>query len=448
MPRTARHDFDALIIGAGAAGLSAACELQAAGQGVCVVEARSRVGGRIATARSGDCVMELGAEFVHGKDPLLWALLQEARIKIIEVDGAQLCATDAGIIECPPAHDATFYILDKIDPKLSPDQSFKNYLDATKASPQESEAAIAYVEGFNAAEAGRISARSLAVQQRAENAINGDKSWRIAGGYSLLTAHLERKLAKAAGELLLDTIVDAIDWRRDHCTISAHNDAGLIKLNASRVVVAVPLGVLQQRSIAFNPAPAALAAADRMAMGAAHRIVLRFKTAFWKEGSARNAELRELSFLFVTANADNPLQVWWTPHPDDSPILTGWCGGSHAVAQNDQLHHFHGAAGERALIEGALNELARIFNRDAPWLRGHLLESHFHNWSDDLFARGAYSYVLAGALDAPFAMAAPVEGTLFFAGEHTDMQGHWGTVHAALASGYRAARQILHGDAM
>jgi monoamine oxidase len=36
-----------------------------------------------------------------------------------------------------------------------------------------------------------------------------------------------------------------------------------------------------------------------------------------------------------------------------------------------------------------------------------------------------------------------VESTLFFAGEHTDTSGHWGTVHGALRSGYRAAKQVL-----
>ena len=40
-------------------------------------------------------------------------------------------------------------------------------------------------------------------------------------------------------------------------------------------------------------------------------------------------------------------------------------------------------------------------------------------------------------------MAEPVEHTLFFAGEHTDTTGHWGTVHGALCSGLRAAGQIL-----
>jgi predicted flavoprotein YhiN len=40
-------------------------------------------------------------------------------------------------------------------------------------------------------------------------------------------------------------------------------------------------------------------------------------------------------------------------------------------------------------------------------------------------------------------MAEPVADTLFFAGEHTDVTGHWGTVHAAMRSGLRAAEQIL-----
>jgi flavin-dependent amine oxidoreductase len=51
--------------------------------------------------------------------------------------------------------------------------------------------------------------------------------------------------------------------------------------------------------------------------------------------------------------------------------------------------------------------------------------------------------VPAGAIDAPRRMTIPVEDTLFFAGEHTDLEGHWGTVHAALGSGNRAALAAL-----
>ena len=43
------------------------------------------------------------------------------------------------------------------------------------------------------------------------------------------------------------------------------------------------------------------------------------------------------------------------------------------------------------------------------------------------------------------ALARPLETTLFFAGEATDTAGHNGTVHGAIASGRRAAKEILHG---
>ena len=72
-----------------------------------------------------------------------------------------------------------------------------------------------------------------------------------------------------------------------------------------------------------------------------------------------------------------------------------------------------------------------------------LAATYTHNWRDDPYSCGSYSYVPAGGLDASAAMTEPEAGTLFFAGEHTDTSGHWGTVHAALRTGLRAARQVL-----
>jgi monoamine oxidase len=66
-----------------------------------------------------------------------------------------------------------------------------------------------------------------------------------------------------------------------------------------------------------------------------------------------------------------------------------------------------------------------------------------HDWQTDRHSLGAYTYVPKGALHASEELSVPVEGTLFFAGEHTDITGHWGTVHGALRSGYRAAKQVL-----
>jgi monoamine oxidase len=61
----------------------------------------------------------------------------------------------------------------------------------------------------------------------------------------------------------------------------------------------------------------------------------------------------------------------------------------------------------------------------------------------DPWSRGAYSWIPVGGLDAPAALAAPVAGRLFFAGEATDLSGEPGTVHGALASGTRAAAEIV-----
>jgi len=60
--------FDVLVIGAGAAGLAAAGVLTRAGCSVLILEARSRIGGRVWTRRMPgvEAPIELGAEFIHG----------------------------------------------------------------------------------------------------------------------------------------------------------------------------------------------------------------------------------------------------------------------------------------------------------------------------------------------------------------------------------------------
>ena len=56
--------------------------LAEAGRQVILLEASSRVGGRIHTIRDGDEVIELGAEFIHGKPPELWSLIEEANLEM------------------------------------------------------------------------------------------------------------------------------------------------------------------------------------------------------------------------------------------------------------------------------------------------------------------------------------------------------------------------------
>ena len=99
-------------------------------------------------------------------------------------------------------------------------------------------------------------------------------------------------------------------------------------------------------------------------------------------------------------------------------------------------------------MTSCLSTLAKAFNRPLTDLQESLVSWHTHDWLADPYACGAYSYVPAGALDAPERMTLPVEDTLYFAGEHTDVAGHWGTVHAALQSGTLAAERLLRSPAL
>jgi monoamine oxidase len=90
-----------------------------------------------------------------------------------------------------------------------------------------------------------------------------------------------------------------------------------------------------------------------------------------------------------------------------------------------------------------LKTLSRLLTVSLPGLEERLEGAYFHDWQGDPFSRGAYSYGKVGADGAQEALGRPIEQTLFFAGEATASPGSNGTVHGAMASGYRAAREIL-----
>src|SRR5580765_6661234 len=84
--------FDVIIVGAGAAGLMAMKDLVDAGYKVCLLEAASIAGGRIATLYNEELKesFETGAEFIHGDLPLTLQLLNEAGISYTKVKGEMI----------------------------------------------------------------------------------------------------------------------------------------------------------------------------------------------------------------------------------------------------------------------------------------------------------------------------------------------------------------------
>lgn len=438
------EEYDAVVIGAGAAGLNAGRALAEAGLRVAILEARERIGGRILTQHisTGNSAckipVELGAEFVHGLPPETWSLITQAGLSTVEIDGSALFFDGSRLTVANEQRGAAERVLEEMrqwvqqHPGVS-DVSFAHYLEKLELDPLTARAASNYVEGFNAADQRRISVAALAKQQGAEDAIAADRLFRIESGYAAVPDFLAKKFAAAGGTLILQAPVKKIAWTRGAVSIEATGAGGKNQYRAKQAVITVPLGVLQARTIEFAPRPAELLdQADRLAMGAVVHVAFAFKEKFWDP---------QLSFLF--APGESP-PTWWTPLPHEAPLLTGWAGGPKAEHLLELISP-DGDAG--ALRDRCLATLAKVFVLPPTYIRQMLSSWHLHNWQSDAYARGAYSYVPAGALDAPERMRVPVENTLYFAGEHTDTSGHWGTVHAALATGLGAAEQAMRdGD--
>ena len=159
--------------------------------------------------------------------------------------------------------------------------------------------------------------------------------------------------------------------------------------------------------------------------GAVVKALLRFREPFWLTRALRKTD------FFHAAGA--PVPTWWRGSPRELPLLTGWAGGPAAerLPRQDRL----GAA---------LDSVARIFGRARREIESLLDGARIVDWTEDPFARGAYAYELAGAPpDLLTRLAAPEEGTLFFAGEATSLTGRGGTVDGAVETGLRAARELL-----
>jgi monoamine oxidase len=142
---------------------------------------------------------------------------------------------------------------------------------------------------------------------------------------------------------------------------------------------------------------------------------------------------RSLSFVHLDAA---PVPTWWVPRPFPPTMLVGWVAGPRA----DQFAAHHRSHDAR--VRAALHGLARALGLRAEAMMAAVEDAHAFDWGEDPWARGAYSVIPVGGLDAPATLAASVGGRLFFAGEATDTVGDPGTVQGAMTTGARAAAEI------
>ena len=428
--------MDVIIIGAGAAGLMAAKKLTDAGQKVCVLEARDRIGGRIFTLtdKAFQQPAEAGPEYIHGNLEVTLSLLKEAGIEYREAEGEMWQVTNGKWtkgMEFNEDQQLLMTRLKELKENISIADFFDRYFSEEKFAPLR-HSLTSYIEGYYAGNIQQTSALAFFKEWSAED----DQQYRPIGGYGKMIQYLADKSVEAGALIQLSTVVKEIRWLKGWVEVFDETRHSYI---ARKVIITVPLGVWlagedSKGAIAYSPAlPQKQEAAKQMGFGSAIKILLFFKNPFWEEIALAQPEvdLKRTSFII----SDHEIPTWWTQLPEQSSLLTGWLAGPKALSLKDTDN-------ETILLQ-SLDSLSRIFNMGQKDLQQKLLSWQIFNWTAEPFTRGAYSFSTTSTEEARKIMMQPVEGTLFFAGDAFYDGLEMGTVEAALTSGIRAGEEVL-----
>lgn len=423
MSKSGRPARRVIVIGAGVAGIAAARELMALGHEVTVLEARDRIGGRVHTVHDwADTPLDLGASWIHG------------------ISGNPLTplAEQAGAATSATSYDSsTTYVSPKLALRELDTSRWRNLVrkavgDAAEKNSGQSieQAVMAALAGSRLSEAERADlAYYLSSSYEQEwgadsdelSASIMDEGPGFPGGDVLFPEGYAGLLDFLAAGLPIRTGVSVSSITRRANEVRIQTSAGLMISEA--VIVTVPLGVLKQNRIGFDPPlpEEHRHAIDILEVGVLSKTFLRFESLFWDSS---------IDWLEFVDTEPGRWSAWLNLAKADSNVLLGFNAGRRARTIE--------AADDATIVGDALAVLRDMFGAAVPEPTATITS----RWSRDPWAEGSYSYDSIGSTyEDRTRLAAPIEDQIFFAGEATEADHH-STVHGAYLSGINAARQL------
>ncbi len=463
-----------VVIGAGAAGLTAAHQLRLAGHEVVVLEARTRPGGRVNSVRSefaDDLHAEAGALFVpveheylmkyvtltglapelqpvppaqlggfyylqgrryldRGEGPMLWhhddslepadwpGDLAEGERRIglddlceLYLDGVEGGLGDPDAPDWPPPHLAGYEQRTMLEMMRS--------LGASEAAAELIRASHLSAYGDNGYDVSPL----FTIQQWVDaRRLGSSTSWNtIPGGND---RWLVRLAATMKDRIHYGSEVVAIEDGPESATVTVSRRGRRSVVEADHVVCALPFSVLRTITIAPElPAPKRKVVDELQSTQISH-LFIQCERRVWRRPDGQG--------LFALSFTDTDL----TAMIRDATFNQA---GPRAILDlymvGPQSERMDGLA-EAERLPLALAELEKVF----PGISAVAEGAVYHSWNLDPFSRGDFVFYSSGQFTELWPHVATPVGRLHFAGDQTAVKSGW--QDGAISSAHRAAREI------
>jgi monoamine oxidase len=395
---------------------------------------RIRIGGRVHTDHDlcADFPVELGGEFIHGEKTVTLDLIREAKMQVIPVVRLnnlywQVAPHQKAIPrdKLPQAQKNrlshvydTYVNMYKHDEEMKTrDRSFAEFLRESGCDEAEVSMADVLIAQPWCCSVDHFSSRDLCCEVNFKLA--GKDEFRLKDGYTTFFKWYSHDL-----NIKQNTNVTKITWSGSNVIVTAGSEC----FSGKTCIVTIPVGVLKQRiNTLFDPPLREKEIALRhMKMEPATKLIYVFDTnILW------NPNLTYMGHVSTIAR-------WWTPsynRDSKQSCITAFILSDRAKVIDSM--------DEESALQLGLQDLSNLLDIPLTILRRHCVKKRRVSWMSDPYAKGGYATVDIGHYDSRIKLGEPVDQKLFFAGEATCTFVDPQTVHGAIESGWKSAKQCL-----